>query len=321
MAHRQHNTLETPSVEASLLIDAHHHLWRYTPEEYAWISPQMSVLQRDFLPQDLRQEKAVSGIHGSVVVQARQTIEETTWLLECAAGDPSIFGVVGWLPLADPNLPTFLRQFSDRPHLKALRHVIQDEDNDNFILHKDFNQGIASLLDTGLAYDILIHERHLPQTVTFLQNHPNQIFILDHLAKPRIREGMLEPWKSNFARLAEFPNVFCKVSGLVTEADCTTWILDDLRPYLDAALQILWPYPPHGRFRLAGLPARQRLSTMVVSPVEMGRGLHPPEPRKFTGWHRRQDLRSLNERFDPPSGVEQGSPGYGNQVDACKSRD
>ncbi|HZL27163.1 MAG TPA: amidohydrolase family protein [Acidobacteriaceae bacterium] len=218
-------------------IDAHHHLWRYSADDYGWISPEMEVLRRDFVVRDLDRELRDAGIDGSVVVQARQSVEETRWLLEVAAEDEAIRGVVGWVPLASAELPGVLREFADCGKLKGVRHVVQDEPDDDFILGEDFNRGVAALVGTGLVYDILIHERHLPQAVRFVERHREQAFVLDHLAKPRIRDGILEPWRENLMRLAEHDNVSCKLSGLVTEADWGYWSLDDLRPYMDAALE------------------------------------------------------------------------------------
>jgi L-fuconolactonase len=217
-------------------IDAHHHLWRYTPQDYGWISPSMQALQRDFLPEDLESELAINGIDGSVVVQARQTLDETRWLLELAHKTPSIRGVVGWVPLADDGLPTILAELGANPMLKGVRHVIQDEPDPNFILRDDFNRGIGALRGTGLVYDILIHEQHLPQAAAFVARHPEQSFVLDHLAKPKVRTHELEPWRTNLKRLATHRNVACKLSGLVTEADWAGWTPKDLHPYLDAAV-------------------------------------------------------------------------------------
>jgi L-fuconolactonase len=199
----------------------------------------MSMLRRDFVAPDLDRELRAAGIDGSVVVQARQSVEETRWLLGVAANPKAkaIRGVVGWLPLASAEFPAILREFADCAKLKGVRHVVQDEPDDGFILREDFNRGVAALLDTGLVYDILIHERHLPQAAKFVERHPEQVFVLDHLAKPRIKDRVVEPWRENLMRLAEHENVFCKLSGLVTEADWGSWTLDDLRPYMDAALE------------------------------------------------------------------------------------
>jgi L-fuconolactonase len=197
----------------------------------------MEALRHDFLPANLEQAMRTAGVDGSVAVQARQSVAETRWLLELAEECASIRGVVGWVPLADPELEPMLESFAGRAKLKGVRHVVQDEPDDDFILRKDFNEGVAQLLDHGLVYDILIHERHLPQAAEFVKRHPAQVFVLDHLAKPRIRERVLEPWRERLLRLAESENVYCKLSGLVTEADWSAWTLDDLRPYMDVALE------------------------------------------------------------------------------------
>ena len=218
-------------------IDAHHHLWRYDSQDYGWISAEMKVLRRDFLAADLAGELQTAGVDGSVVVQARQTLAETDWLLALADADPRIRGVVGWAPLADANFPVHLKRLLAQTKLKGLRHVIQDEPDDNFILRDDFNRGVDQLLNTGLVYDILIHERHLPQAAVFVARHPDQIFVLDHLGKPKIRDSVIQPWRDQLKRLAQHANVYCKLSGLVTEADWDMWTLHDLQPYLDAALE------------------------------------------------------------------------------------
>lgn len=222
-------------------MDSHHHLWHYTAAEFGWIGPGMQALKRDFLPNDLLGEMADSHVHGAVAVQARQTLDETRWLLACAEQNPLIRGVVGWLPIAQGDVASSVAQLGSPAKLKGLRHVIQDEPDDNFILDEAFNEGISSMLGTGLVYDILIHERHLPQAAEFAARHPRQVFVLDHLAKPRIASRELEPWRSHLAALAAQPNVHCKLSGLVTEANWSTWTLDDLRPYLDTAFELFGP--------------------------------------------------------------------------------
>jgi L-fuconolactonase len=223
------------------IIDAHHHLWHYTPHDYGWIGDEMQILRRDFLPAELQMVAFEAEVDGSIVVQARQQLEETRWLLKCAAEDPFIEGVVGWLPLTNPELPTLLQSFRDESKLKGLRHVIQDEPDDLYILREDFNRGIDALLGTDLVFDILVYERHLPQTIEFVRRHPRQTFVLDHLAKPKIRDKEMEPWKDNLKRLADLENVVCKCSGLATEADWTSWSLQSISPYLDAALEAFGP--------------------------------------------------------------------------------
>jgi len=214
-------------------IDAHHHLWRYTPEEYGWIDGAMVRLQRDYTPADLAGVMASAGINGAIAVQARQSLDETHALLSLADAYPFIEAVVGWAPIAGKDFPSCLEALAAHPHLRGLRHVIQSEPDDDFILGSEFNRGIAAMLSSGLVYEILIYERHLPQTIRFVDAHPDQIFVLDHIAKPRIRERIFSPWRERIRELAQRANVFCKVSGIVTEADWQSWTEADLCPYMD----------------------------------------------------------------------------------------
>ncbi len=222
-------------------IDAHHHLWRYSKQDYRWIGVGMEAIARDFLPHDLGRDLASSGIKGSIAVQARQTMEETEWLLSLADEFQMIRGVVGWAPIASPEFPEVIERLKHFKKLKGLRHVVQDEPDDQFLLRKDFNAGIALCGRHGLVYDILIFERQLRAAISFVDRHPGQIFVLDHIAKPRIRECELEPWRTNIRELAHRENVYCKVSGLVTEADWTNWSLADLQPYLEVVLDAFGP--------------------------------------------------------------------------------
>jgi L-fuconolactonase len=222
-------------------IDSHHHFWRYNPTEYGWINDAMRVIGLDFLPPDLQREIENVGIDGVVSVQARQTLDETRWLIDLAEQYDFIRGVVGWVPLVQPEIRTYLDELKSRPHLKGVRHVVQDEPNDDYILREDFNAGVRALADYNLVYDILIYERHLPQAIEFVDRHPNQVFVLDHLAKPRAKEKKLEPWQTNISRLAERENVFCKLSGLVTEADWNDWTDAQLSVYLDTVLEAFGP--------------------------------------------------------------------------------
>jgi L-fuconolactonase len=222
-------------------IDAQHRLWRYSKEEYDWIGPGMEPIARDFLLSDLQAELTAGGFDGSVVVQARQSLVETDWLLAVAASSTFIRGVVGWAPIADAEFPGVLERFKEERKLKALRHIIQGEKDEEFILRNDFNAGIKALARSGTVYDILIYERHLPATIEFVDRHPNQVFVLDHIGKPRIKERALLPWKTNLFELAKRDNVYCKLSGLVTEADWKCWTAPDLLPYADAALEAFGP--------------------------------------------------------------------------------
>ncbi len=223
------------------MIDSHHHFWKYNREQYVWMDDRMGSIRRDFLPDDLRAEIESVGIKAVVTVQARQTLEETEWLLELAHRHDFIRGVVGWVPLADWRVTEYLERFAGDPKLKAVRHVLHDEPDDHFMLRKDFNAGIATLPRFGLAYDILIFERHLPQTIEFVDRYPNQIFIVDHIAKPRIKDRLISPWREQIHRLAERHNVYCKISGMVTEADWHAWTIGDLEPYFFIVLSAFGP--------------------------------------------------------------------------------
>lgn len=219
-----------------MLIDAHHHLWQYNDRDYVWMTDTMSRLRRDFLLAQLRSVFAQSGVDGSVVVQARQTLSETEWLLQMAGSTSLIRGVVGWVPLIDADVGSSLDRLSQNPLLRGVRHVLHDESDDNYMLRDDFNRGISRLHAYNLTYDILIFERHLPQTIQFVDRHPDQVFVLDHVAKPRISEGALSPWAENIRELAKRQNVYCKLSGMVTEANWNTWTRQGLLPYFETVL-------------------------------------------------------------------------------------
>lgn len=223
------------------MIDTHHHLWKYNGRDYVWMSDKMKALRRDFLMPEFDGVMQETGVTGTVAVQARQTVEETEWLLDLAAQHPRILGVVGWVPLVEQDGTAVLERFARHPRLKAVRHVLHDEPDDFYMLRADFNRGIDMLLGSGLAYDILIFEHHLPQTLQFVDLHPNQVFVVDHIAKPRIREGVLSPWRERMKEMARRENVYCKISGMATEADWETWTSDKLRPYFDVVLSAFGP--------------------------------------------------------------------------------
>ena len=222
-------------------IDAHQHFWRYDRREYGWIDDSMAALRRDFLPADLKPELEHSGFQGCVAVQARQTLEETRWLLELAERAPFILGVVGWVDLRSPRLRFELETFAGNSKLLGVRHIVQSEPDERFLLQPDFLRGIATLEEFDLAYDILIYAKHLPVAAEFVSRFPRQRFVLDHLAKPPIKSAALDSWARGIRELAAFPNVYCKVSGLVTEADWQAWKPEDLRPYLDVAFECFGP--------------------------------------------------------------------------------
>jgi L-fuconolactonase len=222
-------------------IDAHHHLWRYKKEEYPWMSDRMDSLRRDFSADDLQLLSANHGVVGTVAVQARQTLAETEWLLGIAWHSPLIRGVVGWAPLTEPDVERHLAALSANPKLKGLRHVLHDERDPNYMLRPDFNAGIELLERFDLRYDLLIFAEHLPQTIAFVDRHPHQIFIVDHIAKPRIALGEIETWSRDIASLSRRPNVYCKLSGMVTEAEWSTWTDAELQPYFETVLAAFGP--------------------------------------------------------------------------------
>lgn len=224
-------------------IDAHQHLWAFDAAEYGWIvEGGLDGLRRDFLGPDLDVVLEAHGIDGSVAVQARQTEEETRFLLEAAREHPRILGVVGWVDLADgQRRGAALERFGADPRFVGVRHIAQDEP-DGFLDGGAFRAGVADLAPRGLTYDLLVYERQLEEALRFVDALPESLpIVLDHIAKPRIAEGALEPWRERFADLARRPNVTCKVSGLVTEADHAAWTEGDLRPYLDVALEAFGP--------------------------------------------------------------------------------
>jgi L-fucono-1,5-lactonase len=222
-------------------IDSHQHFWRYNPAEYDWIDESMAALRRDFLPEDLNPELQANGFHGSVVVQVRQTLEETRWLLDLAERSPAILGVVGWVDLQSSEVRSQLKLFAQNAKLVGIRHIVQSEPDDRFLLRPGFLRGISVLEEFDLAYDILIYTRHLPVAAEFVERFPQQRFVLDHLAKPPIKSGSIGSWADGIRRLAAFPNVFAKLSGLVTEADWQTWRSEQIEPYLDVAFSSFGP--------------------------------------------------------------------------------
>lgn len=221
-------------------IDAHHHLWRYRAPEFGWIGEEMASLRRDFLVEDLQCETQAAGISGTVVVQARESLEETRWLLECARTSPMVRGVVGWVPLNSERLPEILENFDQADKLVGFREIVQGKP-DGFLDQPDFNRGIRELTARGLTYDILIHEHQLAEATRFVDRHPHQRFVLDHAAKPKIARQELEPWRTHCQELAQRPNVSCKLSGLVTEADWKHWTRETLDPYIDVCVEAFGP--------------------------------------------------------------------------------
>jgi len=215
------------------------HFWRYCAAEYEWIDESMALLRRDLLPPDAKREMDAAGVAGCVAVQARQTLEETLWLIELARQYPFIRGVVGWIDLR-ADVDAQLAHIGASTALVGVRHVVQGE-ADGFLKQPDFLAGMARIEPAGLAYDILVFARQLSEAVAFARRFPRQRFVLDHLGKPDVRGGEYLAWQRHLAALGALPNVSCKLSGLVTEADWQAWTPGQLRPYLDAALDAFGP--------------------------------------------------------------------------------
>ncbi len=213
-------------------IDSHQHFWRYDAEQYPWI-PKGSPLHRDWLPDDLAPLLAKTGLDGCIAVQARQTLEESRWLLTLADHSPIIKGVVGWVDLQSDTVESELTELSRHPKFVGVRHVVQDEPDVNFMLRPNFLCGIRRLKAFNLTYDILIFPKQLPAAIELVNRFPEQPFVLDHIAKPLIKSGVLSLWREQIRELAKAPNVCCKVSGMVTEADHSNWRPGDFKPYLD----------------------------------------------------------------------------------------
>jgi L-fuconolactonase len=222
-------------------IDAHQHFWNYQPVRDSWITDEMSVLKRDFLPQHLLPELRSAGIHGTIAVQADQSEQETRFLLGLAEKHPAILGVVGWVDLCAPGIANRLAHFRQSKELSGFRHLVQAEPDDRFMLRADFRRGISCLAELDFTYDILVYPKHLPAAVELVVAYPRQRFVVDHLAKPDVGGGKLQPWARLIRELASAPNVFCKLSGLVTEADWSHWQPGDFNPYLDVVFESFGP--------------------------------------------------------------------------------
>jgi L-fuconolactonase len=222
-------------------IDSHQHFWRYSPAEYPWISDEIAQLKRDFLPEDLQPLLKSLEFDGCIAVQASHTLKETSWLLELAMQHRFIKGVVGWVDLLSLDLPNKLKSLAAHPKLVGVRHIVQDEPDDEFILRAGFMNGISRLREFDLTYDLLLFPKHLRAAVQLLSKFPEQRFVLDHFAKPRIAEGLISPWRDDLQELARCPNVFCKLSGMVTEAAWNKWKPPDFSCYLDIVVEAFTP--------------------------------------------------------------------------------
>ena len=214
-------------------IDSHQHFWQYNSAEHTWMTDEMQLLKKDFMPTDLSPLLNQIGFDGCIAVQARQSIKETNWLLKLSNENDFIKGVVGWVDLRSPNINEVLSGYENQKKLVGVRHVVNDEADDNFLLQPAFQNGIAALKKFNLNYDLLLSPRHIPVALQLVEKFPDQPFVLDHIAKPFIHKKEISPWKEDLMELAKYPNVFCKLSGMVTEAKWNDWKEDDFKQYLD----------------------------------------------------------------------------------------
>jgi len=220
-----------------MIIDSHQHFWKYEPVKHSWINDEMKVLQQDYLPEKLQKIYQENGIDGCLAVQADQSEDETDFLLELSTKYSFIKGIVGWIDLRAENLEERLQHYSQFKIIKGFRHVVQDEPDPNFIIGESFKKGIKLLQEYGFTYDILIFPTQLEATLKLVQEFPEHRFVIDHIAKPEIKKGLVKEWEVLMRKIAGYPNVFCKVSGMVTEADWSNWKYNDFLPYLDVIFE------------------------------------------------------------------------------------
>lgn len=218
-------------------IDSHQHFWKYNPVQHDWITNEMEVLKKDYLPSDLLPLLQENKIDGCVAVQADQTLAETEFLLKLADENDFIKAVVGWVDLRAENIRDQLKTFSSHTKLKGFRHIVQSEPDERFLLRDDFSHGISLLKEFGYTYDLLVYPHQLETVIAFIEKFPDQPFVLDHMGKPEIRNKKSWDWENHIEEIARHPNVYCKISGLVTEADPKEWKMGDFVPYIDFVLQ------------------------------------------------------------------------------------
>jgi len=218
-------------------IDSHQHFWMYDSARQAWIDGTMTLLKHDFLPEQLASELDGNKVDGSVAVQADQSEQETAFLLDLAKRSQRIVGVVGWVDLASPQIEQRLQFFSQFKKLRGFRHIVQSEPDEGFLLRPDFARGISRLHEFGFTYDILIYPKQLPAAIELVAKFPKQRFVVDHLAKPKIKTKNIAAWATQIGAMARYPNVYCKLSGMVTEADWRHWTPADFNPYLDVVFE------------------------------------------------------------------------------------
>jgi len=221
-----------------MVIDSHQHFWKYEPVKHSWIDDNMSVIRKNFLPSDLAKVYQENGINGCIAVQADQTLEETDFLIDLASSNDYIKGIVGWVDLRSENIEEALEKYSKHNIVKGFRHVVQEESDHNFLLRPNFLRGISLLERYNFTYDILVFPHQLGAVLEFVKQFPKQKFVIDHIAKPYIKDGFFEGWASQMKLISKQENVYCKMSGMITEADYNTWTLEQLNPYMDLILNV-----------------------------------------------------------------------------------
>ncbi len=222
-------------------IDSHQHFWYYEPVKDSWMTDDMNLIKKDFMPADLLPVLEGLGFEGCITVQVAQTDAETEFLLKLAEKFSFIKGVVGWVDLKAGDIEAKLQNLSSNRKLKGFRHVLQTEPDDKYVLADDFRGGISTLSKYGFTYDILIYPRHIKYATELVSKYPEQMFVIDHLAKPFIKAQEIKEWEEDIRRIAQIPNIYCKVSGMVTEADLHHWKTEDLLPYLDVIFDAFGP--------------------------------------------------------------------------------
>ena len=215
-----------------MIIDSHQHFWNYNPERDTWIDESMQVLKKNFLPENLKPILIDNGIDGCISVQADQSYQETEFLLKCASNNKFIKGVVGWVDLCSPNLEKKLEKYTSDKIFKGVRHIVQSE-SPEYLLRKDVQSGISKLSKFNLTFDLLVTPIQLQSAIKLVKIFPNQKFVLDHIAKPRISEPLNKTWVNDIINLSKYSNVFCKISGLVTETKGYNFSETDFLPFLD----------------------------------------------------------------------------------------
>jgi L-fuconolactonase len=224
-----------------VIIDSHQHFWQVGKFDYPWMSPSLGVLYKDYLPEQLEPIITANGVSRTVLVQASNSIEESRWLLELADANSFIAGVVGWVDLKSPEVDQQLAELTQHAKFKGVRHLVESEPDDDWLIQPEVLRGLNRLAAFGMSYDLLVHTRHLKHVEKIADSCPELSLVIDHMAKPPIKSREIADWLNELKPLARIPNLSCKLSGLVTEANWESWKIDDLRPYVDFAVELFGP--------------------------------------------------------------------------------